>query len=199
MLIDKFPSSIRIDDGFSVEINTDFRNFIRFESIMFGNNSLSKKEKVLKVFNLFSDFVPQTSAEISAYMDGIIDIYRCGKEIKKLNPVIESKQKQLRMPKIFDFTFDSPYIFAAFIEAYSIDLTQVNMHWYKFKALFDALPSDCQFSKILGYRGTDITKIKDSDEKQRIIKLQTIYALPKSLTEHDKIAEAGRIFNGEYI
>ena len=132
-------------------------------------------------------------------MDGIIDIYRCGKEIKKLNPKIEKKANNVKTPKYFDFDFDSPYIFAAFMQTYGIDLTDTDMHWYKFKALFDALPADCQFSKIISYRGADITKIKDQSEKERIIKLQTIYALPRSLSESDKIAEVGRIFSGGKI
>lgn len=196
LLLDTPPSSINISEGVAVNVNTDFRTFIRFEKIMFGTQ-LSNKEKVIKAFSLFGDFSPRTSDEANSYMNGIVYLYRCGKESKKLNAkVAERVKSKPKSPRYFDFDYDAPYIFAAFIESYGIDITEAKMHWWKFKALFDALPSDCQFSKIISYRGADTSQIKNKNEKQRMIKLQHIYALPRNLSESEKIAEAGKIFSG---
>lgn len=197
LLIDKLPSSVIIGEGKIVDVNTDFRTFIQFENVMFGNNNLSNKDKVLRAFSMFGDFVPTTQEEMNGYMDGILLLYRCGKIQRKLNAKVAEKQKtKPKPPKYFDFTYDAPYIFAAFLQVYRIDLTEAEMHWYKFKALFDSLPAECQFSKIISYRGADISQIKNKNEKQRMIKLQHIYALPRNLSESEKIAEAGRVFNG---
>ena len=197
LLLDKPPSSVIIGEGVIVNVDTDFRTFIKFEKLMFGSSELSNRDRVLKSFSLFGDYMPRTSVETNAYMDGILNLYRCGKVQRKLNAKVAEKAKtKPKAPRYFDFDYDSPYIYAAFVETYGLDLTEAKIHWWKFKALFDALPAECQFSKIISYRGADISQIKSKNEKQRMIKLQHIYALPRNLSESEKIAEAGRIFSG---
>ena len=197
LLLDKPPSSVIIGEGVIVNVDTDFRTFIKFEKLMFGSSELSNRDRVLKSFSLFGNYMPRTSAETNAYMDGILNLYRCGKVQRKLNAKVAEKAKtKPKVPRYFDFDYDAPYIYAAFVETYGLDLTEAKIHWWKFKALFDALPAECQFSKIISYRGADISQIKSKNEKQRMIKLQHIYALPRNLSESEKIAEAGRIFSG---
>ena len=46
-----------------------------------------------------------------------------------------------------------------FLEQYGIDLTQEHdLHWWRFKAMFDSLSEKTQFVKIMGYRSMTITK-----------------------------------------
>lgn len=49
----------------------------------------------------------------------------------------------------FDYAFDADYIVAAFQQAYGIDLTVTQMHWWRFRALFRALPEDTLMARIM--------------------------------------------------
>lgn len=77
----------------------------------------------------------------------------------------------------FDFIRDGAYIVAAFMQAYGINLTEVDyMHWHLFKALFEGLPEDTKMSHIINYRLWKPSKRKHDDimrENKRI------WTLPK--------------------
>ena len=53
----------------------------------------------------------------------------------------------------YSFCQDAPYLYAAFLEQYHIDLCDIEyMHWWKFCAMFESLSDDTQMSKIMYYR-----------------------------------------------
>ena len=73
------------------------------------------------------------------------------------------------------------------MEQYKIDLNSIKyLHWWKFKALFNDLNENIQFSKIMSYRAMDLSKIKDKDMKKQYRKLKTLYALPDMRSEEEK-------------
>lgn len=57
-----------------------------------------------------------------------------------------------RAGRVFDILMDSDYLVAAFQQAYGIDLTEGDMHWHRFLALWRGLPSDTRLSEIVGHR-----------------------------------------------
>ena len=74
------------------------------------------------------------------------------------------------------------------LEQYGVDLEQVqDLHWWKFKAMFDALRPDCLFSKIVEWRSTDLTQVKDPKEKKFIQEMKQVYRLRKSVDEQEKL------------
>lgn len=80
------------------------------------------------------------------------------------------------------------YIFAAFLQAYDIDLTEVNMHWYKFRALLQALPEKTMLSQIMSYRaytGHENSK----DEKEIYSKLKDLWTPRPKPTKQELKAE----------
>lgn len=85
----------------------------------------------------------------------------------------------------FDFDFDARYLFAAFMQAYKIDLIeqQGKLHWIKFVALLNALPEDTMFRQIRQIRSTDLSKIKDKDYRKQIKRQQQAFALPNTNVE----------------
>lgn len=85
----------------------------------------------------------------------------------------------------FDFDFDARYLFAAFMQAYKIDLieAQGKLHWIKFVALLNALPEDTMFRQIRQIRSTDLSKIKDKDYRKQIKRQQQVFALPNTNVE----------------
>ena len=57
-----------------------------------------------------------------------------------------------RHERAFDMLMDSDYLVAAFQQAYGIDLTEGDMHWHRFLALWRGLPSDTRLAEIIGHR-----------------------------------------------
>ena len=101
------------------------------------------------------------------------------------------------MDRIYDFEHDDDYIYAAFMAQYHLDLQKVEyLHWWKFHALFRGLPSSAKIVEIMGYRGTDLGRIKSKSEQERIARMKEIYALPQELSFEDKVAMAGMAFGG---
>lgn len=192
ILIDELPQTVTIDNK-EFPISTNFRTFILFEMLL-SDNSLSDRRKMEEMINLF--FVEETPERITEdVINSIIDFYRCGKQETRKQKAVRRTVKNKK--KVYDFECDDAYIYAAFVSAYNIDLNEIDyLHWWKFKALFNGLPSDCEFVKIMGYRATDTTAIKDNKERNRILKLQALYALPEHLTVEEKAARIGAVLGG---
>ena len=67
------------------------------------------------------------------------------------------------------------------------------MHWWQFRALFKSLNETQEFVKIMRYRATDLSKIKDKEQKAYYQKMKDIYKLPinkKDQQQLDKLTEA---------
>lgn len=166
-----------------LKIRTDFRESIKFELLM-QDNKLNEEEKVKLSLNLYynlndiTDIKKAVEDIIWFYKGGKKEIENVDKEVKKSN----SKEKQ-----IYSYEFDAEYIYSAFMEQYNIDLNSIKyLHWWKFKALFNSLNENVLFSKIMGYRAMDLSKIKDKSMKKQYKKLQELYKLPDMRTEQEK-------------
>lgn len=192
ILVDELPQSVIIDNK-AYPISTNFRTFILFE-MMLSNNDLSDREKLEEMINLFFiEDVPEKITE--SVIDAIVDFYKCGKQETSKQKAVKRTIKNRK--KVYDFEWDDAFIYSAFLSNYNIDLNEIDyLHWWKFKALFNGLPSDCEFVKIMGYRGTNVSEIKDNKERSRILKLQALYALPENLTTEQKAARIGAILGG---
>lgn len=145
------PETICVN-GREYPIDTDFRVWVEFQSILTGDGKDQEKAGRLAGFMARLGFPPTNEA-----LDAMLEFYTA-----------ESKEKnvaaQRMRPMAFDFQQDSEYIYAAFMGAYHIDLTTAHLHWWTFKALFKALPEDCELCKIMRYRTVDL---KDVPKEQR--------------------------------
>ncbi len=192
ILLDDLPQTLKIDNK-EYPISTNFRTIILFE-ILLTDKSLSDREKLEEMICLFfpEDMPERITKET---IDAIIDFYKCGKKDTDKQKAVKSTIKN--KTKVYSFEWDDAYIYSAFLTAYKMDLNDIDyLHWWKFKALFNSLPSDCEFVKIMGYRGTDTSKISDKKERDRIAKLKSLYALPENLTTEEKAAQIGALFGG---
>lgn len=88
-------------------------------------------------------------------------------------------------PQLVSFLFDAKYIYAAFMQAYGIDLIeqQGSLHWAKFSALLNALPDNTLMRQIIDIRKTDLSEINDKSERKRIKKLKMQFGLEGKLDE----------------
>ena len=194
LLMDILPEYVNID-GEEYFIDTNFRNGIIFEKIAFSDIPI--KNKVAQLLPIF--YTEQMPRNTTVAMETIIGFYSCGVETKKdTAPQRRKNGNVVLMPKmIYDYFHDAPYIYAAFLGNYGIDLNDIEyLHWWKFHALFRGLPSSAKIVEIMGYRGTDLGRIKSKSEQERIARMKEIYALPQELSFEDKVAMAGMAFGG---
>ena len=166
-----------------LKIRTDFRESIKFELLM-QDNKLNEEEKIRLALNLYYNLNDIT--DIKKAIEDIIWFYKGGKkEIENVDK--EVKKNNSKDKQIYSYEFDAEYIYSAFMEQYNIDLNSIKyLHWWKFKALFNSLNENVLFSKIMGYRAMDLTKIKDKSMKKQYKKLQEFYKLPDMRTEQEK-------------
>ena len=192
--MDILPEYVNID-GEEYFIDTNFRNGIIFEKIAFSDIPI--KNKVAQLLPIF--YTEQMPLNTTVAMETIIGFYSCGVETKKdTAPQRRKNGNVVLKPKmIYDYFHDAPYIYAAFLGNYGIDLNDIEyLHWWKFHALFRGLPSSAKIVEIMGYRGTDLGRIKSKSEQERIARMKEIYALPQELSFEDKVAMAGMAFGG---
>lgn len=181
ILVDLVPTTINIDNK-EYEINSDFRTSILFELLM-QDNSMGDKDKMLMALKLYYPVIPKNLNEA---IEQMLWFYRCGKDVRKS----KGNGKGKSVTQIYSFDCDDDYIYAAFMDQYSIDLQDIEyLHWWKFKAMFKSLKEDNEIVKIMGYRSMDLSKIKDKEQKSYYKKMQELYKIPVSKDEENKLKE----------
>ena len=166
------------------EMQTDFREWIKFE-LLLTDIDIPIADKVSRLTEIIFPTVPPDEQ----LWEFILWFYKCGRESPKV------KTKSVRAKKqtaVYSFEHDDGYIFAAFMEVYGIDLVDVPyLHWWKFKAMFRSL-HDCKITDIMGYRSEDTDKAPEY-RKKFVEDMKRLYALPRSLSEQQKINELKRL------
>ena len=186
LLIDPLPDTIEAS-GRSTPIRTDFKIGIMMDALIRDKN-LSGKETVRAMLNLYLEKLPE---DVPQAIDGILDFFACGKAKKRGDESGSSAKRNA-----FSYEYDAGHIAAAFIAQYGIDLFECDMHWHKFIALFKALTEENQIIKIIGYRSANLAEIKGRAEKDRIARLQALYALPEEYAGVSSEEIAGQLFGG---
>jgi len=164
-------------------INTDYRIFIEFEERM---QEEGNKQVILDTLRSFypAFFKIISKNLLKDAVDKFLWFYRCGKKDEEI-PKKTSNKGNLRA---FSYNHDDLYIWGEFHRLHGVDLTKDKIHWWKFKAMWLTLPSDCEFNKIKGYR---TYKGKDKD----ILELKDIYKLPLTKAELEDKLRRDKIFD----
>ncbi len=163
------PNTINIS-GADYPINTDFRTVILFLE-MWEDEELPPEYKIAIMADMFGIDNP----------DGISQVW------KWINENEEQKNSDSTV-KVIDFTIDEKLIYSAFMLDYGIDLYDIDyLHWYKFKALLQGLSDRTMMREVMKIRATDTSKIKDTEQRENMRKLQRLYELPDR--EAEKLLE----------
>ena len=195
ILLHSLPESVMVD-GKEFFVDTDFRTFIIFEKIL--SEPIDAREKVGEIIALF--YTDEMPHDIEGAIDAILYLYRCGEEPKKAPARKKNGNIELKPKMIYNYEYDAPYIYGAFLTQYKIDLNDIEyLHWWKFQALFKSLEDHNKIVEIMSYRATDLSKIENKKERDRIARLKSIYALPQNLSFEDKVAMAGAAFGGGFV
>lgn len=168
MTYDKPPESLVID-GVEYPINTDFRIWMKFY------NAAQKREELESFFEQLA--LPFSQSAANAVCDFYAEPmkYGAGKDTGE---------------KVFDFEVDAPSIYSSFFGSYDIDLTDVELHWWKFVSLLRSLPDECEFKRAVHYRGVDMKDVPKG-QKDFYLEQKARYSLegkegPQTLEERNE-------------
>lgn len=178
ILSNKLPESVIIE-GVENAVNTDFRTFLNFESIM-ENEELEESEKTENIIKILTDFYVNIPNNLDEALNKLIWFYLGGDSEEETTDTNKAATE-----KCYSFKHDANYIYSAFLQEYKIDLQTIDMHWWKFKTLFLGLSDETQIKKIMSYRTIDLKEIKEDSQKEFYKKMKEIYKLPSLNTKKE--------------
>lgn len=168
-----YPSKVRIEDR-EYEINTDFRVAIECNEIAL-NTEINDFERALAIiYKLYGEKGLNAKYDYEKLLELGQKYLSCGKELDT---------KDIEEPDM-DFMQDMDYIEASFMSDYNIDLSNTQMHWWKFYNLMNGLSNSeigncCVLNRVRNLRNYDTSQIKDAKERQKIEKAKEQVALKK--------------------
>lgn len=187
-----YPEYVKIDDK-KYKINTDFRIAIQCQDIA-TDETISDYERALAiVYKLFGDEGINTPQHYEKLLELAIKYLSCGKEVD---------MKGNEEPDM-DFTQDMDYIEASFMSDYNIDLTNIEMHWWKFYNLINGLSNSemgncCVLNRVRNLRTYDTKDIKDPKELEKIKKAKQQVALKKRVVKKNLTTEQQKNIDNFY-
>lgn len=135
-------------------------------------------EEMSEVFNeVFEEHISLSTVE-----DNHVEYDLAGNPMK----TTASNSGQEKAP--YDIRYDGDYIYASFLQAYGIDLFDVQgeLHWKKFNALLSGLPEGTKFMEVIKIRKWKAQKGDSAEYKEEMRRLQKDYALPYEIVEEDE-------------
>lgn len=172
IILRALPESVQVC-GMDYPVNWGYRAMILTELCMFDTGR-SDEQKILDALNNFyNKDIPPDPEEALKQM---LWFYRGGRgEEGKKNRGASGKQAK----RCYCFQQDAPYIYAAFLAQYGIDLNSTknyDLHWWKFQAMFESLGEDQKISKIMYYR-TASTSGCPKAQRRFLNEMKKLYAL----------------------
>ena len=107
------------------------------------------------------------------------------------NPMKTTASDEPKEKAPYDIRYDGDYIYASFLQAYNIDLFDVQgeLHWKKFNALLSGLPEGTKFMEVVKIRKWKPQKGDSAEYKEEMRKLQKDYALPNDTLVDEEYEE----------
>ena len=174
-----YPEYAKVGDKL-YKINTDFRYAIKCNEIA-TDETIGDFERALAViYTLFGEEGINNQEDYEQLLERAKTYLLCGKQMTETNEEPD-----------MDYVEDMDYIEASFMSDYHIDLSNEEMHWWKFTKLINGLSNSelgncCVLNRIRNLRNYDVKDIKDSKERERILKAKKEVALKKNQKEATK-------------
>lgn len=144
----------------------------------FENYSIEEMSKVFK--SVFEEHI-----SLSDVKDNHVEYDLAG------NPMKTTASDDTKQRAPYDIRYDGDYIYSSFLQAYGIDLFDVQgkLHWKKFNALLSGLPEGTKFMEVVKIRKWKPQKGDSSEYKEEMRRLQKDYALPNDVIEEEEYEE----------
>lgn len=192
ILTAKLPTSINVF-GKKIEVYTDFKKWIEFE--LEYEKDIKSSQIIMSLLELVKDKEMINSNNLEEVVNQLLLFYNCGEKVDDEN---KSQNKSSKI--MYSFDKDQYMIYSDFIRFYDIDLTEVNMHWWKFKKLFIELPLSSSVKEAMKFRTIKITSKMTVEQKNYYLKMKRLYSLEKDVPKTKKQAQIGSVlFSGMNI
>ena len=167
-------------------IDPDFRHMVRLSSAY--SHDEVEADPVGFALQLCGQFYTErfSPSDLQEKYSWLIEFYRAGEQAAE--PTANTAASRPDTGPAFDYRCDAPYIVAAFQQAYGIDLTTEKLHWFRFRALFAALPEDTLMAKIINWRTMDLDDYEGS-MREHYAELKERFALPPELRGGAAVAQ----------
>lgn len=141
----------------------------------FENYSIEEMSKVFK--SVFEEHISLSDVE-----DNHVEYDLAG------NPMKTTASDDTKQRAPYDIRYDGDYIYSSFLQAYGIDLFDVQgeLHWRKFNALLSGLPEGTKLMEVIKIRKWKPQKGDSAEYKEEMRRLQKDYALPYEIIEEDE-------------
>jgi hypothetical protein len=182
VLVEDLPEAVEID-GREYLIRSDHRTCIRV-ILAFEDDGLTMQEKrALLLANLYPEIPTNTER---AYAQGVkfLDGGESEGDDVDSEPAL----------RVYSFSQDAGFIFAAFRQTHGIDLEAETLHWWKFLALFSDLGAETTFCQLAGLRKRVRTGKATKEEKQAARELGKVFEVPEPDTRTLEEREQEREF-----
>lgn len=153
-------------------VRADWRVMVEFENGLYRMQEGGEGAFIKSALAAFYCAPPPDAA---AAWDGLLWFYRCGKAAPK-----STEHGRQGSARPFDFDADADLLYAAFWQAYRLNLSVAPLHWWQFRALLGSLPEKCRFCKVIEYRTADLDGLPDK-QRQFYERMRAAYALPKEI------------------
>lgn len=160
---------------------------------------LRKEDGTRPTLNEALELLQLSESELSRmlfdYLAGAPKAHKVTSDAKK-QPSTAFSDENSKTTQVFDYTQDSPFIIASMRQIYGLSLDDIKqLHWWEFLALFNALPDECYFSRIVQIRGMKIDPKASPERKAEIKKAKKAVALVDTRTAEQKEADRIAQFN----
>lgn len=185
VLIEGLPKTVTVN-GSPFSLKTNFYIGIIFTELM-TDSKITPYEKVIRAIDLWYQEKPPMESydQIKEAFDKIMWFYTMG-ENEEESTTNSRVRVRNRPTRILDYEADQAYIVSAFQQQYGIDLTVENIHWWRFKMLFNGLTEKTKMVKIMQYRAMEIDPKMPEKQRKFYQEMKILYALPDKRTEEEK-------------
>lgn len=203
MITETLPNTIEVG-GRVFLVNSDFKTMLRIQELL--SQSEYNDDRIKNAIFWFYGSEDKTlleNAEEAA--EKFIWFYFCGKPPKEKPKKKEDENEEgadqdanTSVLPCYSYEHDAPLIYAAFMQQYGIDLADAdNLHWWKFRALFESLNESTLFYEVRKCRAVKISSKMSSTQQDYYREMKKRYALPlpqKEQEYQDALTEA--LMNG---
>lgn len=194
LLTGNLPESFLIN-GRIYKISSDFRTMIGLEDIF--SSARSDAEKGEQALRLFYGCIPD---DVEEAVDKLCYFWQCGKKEPTTRRGRHGTGEDFGSRPIYSLSHDSGLIYAAFRAQYGIDLHDTeNLHWWKFKAMFEALDNNTLMKEVMRCRAVEVKNDMPKAQKDYYNSMKRRYALPlpDGIEKHLSDLEAALMGNGD--
>lgn len=164
IITDDLPKGV-FGDGVYYPVRTDFRVWLKFAQLL---EDLTPENVARAFAACYTKIMPQNPEKALS----LLCEFFSGGEV--------SKTKNKNGKQLISFAKDEELIYASFLMQYKIDLTDAQMHWWKFLALFRNLGKDTPIMQVATLRNTNPAEIKDSKIRRRVIEQKRIFSIDEN-------------------